>query len=208
MPRHSPYALLSLNYFCILISIYSVLVYAWIAVYHTCSFLAKLFLFTLFYGKTWFRISRLILFPFTFVCHVCHTNSFELIWIHLIRFSMNVRLTSSLSFTVTWSSIKYLWNLTILSLTSLDRKWWAWVDSNHRPRAYQARALTSWATSPQAVPVPYSLLLQLSSGAFTRSHALTLPYSVKSLRFPLQFCFKSQLFGFRLQLCSVWSLTT
>ena len=106
MPRHSPYALLSLNYFCILISIYSVLVYAWIAVYHTCSFLAKLFLFTLFYGKTWFRISRLILFPFTFVCHVCHTNSFELIWIHLIRFSMNIRLTSSLSFTVTWIYIQ------------------------------------------------------------------------------------------------------
>jgi len=41
------------------------------------------------------------------------------------------------------------------------------------------------------VPVPYSLLLQLSSGAFTRSHALTLPYSVKSLRFPLQFCFRA-----------------
>ena len=114
MPRHSPYALLSLNYFCILISIYSVLVYAWIAVYHTCSLIldevffisssGKIVFFYPIYGKTWFRISRLILFPFTFVCHVCHTNSFELIWIHLIRFSMNIRLTSSLSFTVTWSS--------------------------------------------------------------------------------------------------------
>ena len=125
MPRHSPYALLSLNYFCILISIYSVLVYAWIAVYHTCSLIldevffsssGKIVFFYPIYGKTWFRISRLILFPFTFVCHVCHTNSFELIWIHLIRFSMNIRLTSSLSFTVTWSLIKYLWNLTIYHL--------------------------------------------------------------------------------------------
>ena len=75
-----------------------------------CIILAVLFgkivSFTLFYGKTWFRISRLILFPFTFVCHVCHTNSFELIWIHLIRFSMNIRLTSSLSFTVTWIYIQ------------------------------------------------------------------------------------------------------
>ena len=26
--------------------------------------------------------------------------------------------------------------------------WWAQVDSNHRPRAYQARALTCWAMSP------------------------------------------------------------
>ena len=25
---------------------------------------------------------------------------------------------------------------------------WAWVDSNHRPHAYQACALTTWATSP------------------------------------------------------------
>ena len=106
----------------------------------------KIVFFYPFYGKTWFRISRLILFPFTFVCHVCHTNSFELIWIHLIRFSMNIRLTSSLSFTVTWFLIKYLWNLTTVSLTS--SKWWAQVDSNHRPRAYQARALTSWAMSP------------------------------------------------------------
>ena len=28
------------------------------------------------------------------------------------------------------------------------RYWWAQVDSNHRPRAYQARALTTWAMSP------------------------------------------------------------
>ena len=27
-------------------------------------------------------------------------------------------------------------------------RWWAQVDSNHRPRAYQARALTTWAMSP------------------------------------------------------------
>ena len=28
--------------------------------------------------------------------------------------------------------------------------WWAQVDSNHRPRAYQARALTCWAMSPSS----------------------------------------------------------
>ena len=36
---------------------------------------------------------------------------------------------------------------------------WAWVDSNHRPHAYQACALTGWATSPSILaatcsPVP------------------------------------------------------
>ena len=29
--------------------------------------------------------------------------------------------------------------------------WWAQVDSNHRPHAYQACALTTWAMSPQKV---------------------------------------------------------
>jgi hypothetical protein len=27
-------------------------------------------------------------------------------------------------------------------------RWWAWVDSNYRPHAYQACALTNWATGP------------------------------------------------------------
>jgi len=39
--------------------------------------LTKLF-FTL-NRKTWFRFHDIFVFPFTFVCHVCHTNSFELI---------------------------------------------------------------------------------------------------------------------------------
>ena len=60
-----------------------------------CIILAVLFgkivSFTLFYGKTWFRISRLILFPFTFVCHVCHIYSLKNQYvISLIRFSMSI----------------------------------------------------------------------------------------------------------------------
>ena len=31
---------------------------------------------------------------------------------------------------------------------SLLQSWWAWEDSNLRPHAYQACALTTWATSP------------------------------------------------------------
>ena len=29
--------------------------------------------------------------------------------------------------------------------------WWTWMDSNHRPHAYQACALTSWATGPYII---------------------------------------------------------
>ena len=36
----------------------------------------------------------------------------------------------------------------LFSVTYLNSDWWAQVDSNHRPRAYQARALTTWAMSP------------------------------------------------------------
>ena len=76
----------------------------------------------------------------------------------LIRFSMNIPLNLfKLSFTVTWFTIKSLWRLICSS--------WAQVDSNHRPRAYQARALTSWAMSPQAVLVPLQLALELSHGS-------------------------------------------
>ena len=64
----------------------------------------------------------------------------------LIRFSMNIPLNL---FQIKLYSyliyIKSLWRLICSS--------WAQVDSNHRPRAYQARALTSWAMSPQAVSV-------------------------------------------------------
>ena len=45
--------------------------------------------------------------------------------------------------------------------------WWAQVDSNHRPRAYQARALTCWAMSPFSLPMYlfhlFAIFVKLSS---------------------------------------------
>ncbi len=38
-----------------------------------------------------------------------------------------------------------IWSLTLKESLKL---WWTWVDSNHRPHAYQACALTCWATGP------------------------------------------------------------
>ena len=95
MPRHSPYALLCLNYL-EQVSLFSGSrrCFAWIAVFILAVSLAKLFSFTL-YGKTWFLLEDFTLrliscFPY-FVCHVCHIHSFESIWSSLIRFSMNIR---------------------------------------------------------------------------------------------------------------------
>ena len=60
--------------------------------------------------------------------------------IYFIRFSMN---TYSLRFI-------FFWRVKSEELIDdfLLKVWWAQVDSNHRPRAYQARALTTWAMSP------------------------------------------------------------
>ena len=88
-----------LQYFLYILWYTSVLI-AWIAVFHTCSeylsiFLTKLFSFTL-NRKTWFRFHDIFVFPFTFVCHVCHTNSFELIcYKFLFGFQWTFRLTLS-----------------------------------------------------------------------------------------------------------------
>ena len=46
-------------------------------------------------------------------------------------------------------------------LYRLSSVWSVWMDSNHRPRAYQARALTTWATDRSlgfSWFVPFSLL--------------------------------------------------
>ena len=75
---------------------------------------------------------------------------------YFIRFSMNIfqnnglRCFEKASF-AWWTSSSPCFrkdaNLAPLYHHSVQR-WWAQVDSNHRPRAYQARALTTWAMSP------------------------------------------------------------
>ena len=60
-----------------------------------------------------------------------------------IRFSMNIFFTKHPS---GWSLCFWLSYPRCLAPDTVG--WWAQVDSNHRPRAYQARALTTWAMSP------------------------------------------------------------
>ena len=47
---------------------------------------------------------------------------------------------------------------------SFDKKWWwAWQDLNLRPHAYQACALTNWATSPHKKTNPLRAYFRLCS---------------------------------------------
>ena len=53
--------------------------------------------------------------------------------------------------------------LSSLLLHCLFTNPWAWVDLNHRPHAYQACALTNWATDPKLLQLRSTLRVLLSS---------------------------------------------
>ena len=55
----------------------------------------------------------------------------------------------------------------VLYHLSQGRIWCWWMDSNHRPRAYQARALTDWATPASGTPER-----TWTPNTVVRSHAL------------------------------------
>ena len=104
MPRHSPYALLRLNYLYVSPRInITVLISLELLCFILCSlktflraFMAKLFVLPFkFRQKNLISILSIFSFSLYFVCHVCHTDSFYRINMqYLIRFSMNFSLTS------------------------------------------------------------------------------------------------------------------
>ena len=149
MPRHSPYALLCLNYLfkSDLRSFLKLFSLAWIAMSSYIFLFTVTLAFVYFawrnfntfvtcftnYGKTWFFD-----FSWFFPYLVCHVLLFGFQWASK---PSNFRLSG---FTTT--TYRYL---VFVKTDNLSVAWlWAQVDSNHRPRAYQARALTCWAMSP------------------------------------------------------------
>ena len=60
--------------------------------------------------------------------------------------------------------------------TKLTHLWWAWVDLNYRPHAYQACALTNWATGP--LVLSFSLLFSLHQAISVRTSIFTLSLSL------------------------------
>ena len=130
MPRHSPCALVRLNFLTDFYSACSLELLSFLkqisfaAKKHLSSFLRSTFRwncnFTHFLGKTKL-ISQFC--PLKSVRFLLILSKF--LWIILYSYSIvKVHHTSDFS-SVLWS---------------------VWMDSNHRPRAYQARALTTWAT--------------------------------------------------------------
>ena len=82
------------------------------------------------YGKTWF-VSHFMFFPYL----VCHVLLFGFQWASK---PSNFFVCQALQF------LEFLQDP--VKTDNLSVAWlWAQVDSNHRPRAYQARALTCWA---------------------------------------------------------------
>ena len=94
-------------------------------------------------------------------CSICYPQFQERPWSFWLcnRCFKNLLISKSLSFFLTICSFLYSFfirfskNKSTQSAESLApllgaaaRRWSVWVDSNHRPRAYQARALTTWAT--------------------------------------------------------------
>ena len=137
MPRHSPYALIRLNFpfsdrFRSLGSLRS-------------SWIAWVSLNIFFLGYFLFAVKRLFFLLCIDLLSTSRWNCFTLPYFYrktytnlliFVLFVCSFSYSSIFSFFIRFSMIK---SLPLLS------GWLAQVDSNHRPRAYQARALTTWA---------------------------------------------------------------
>ena len=121
MPRHSPYALFRLNFSYSMNDL------------HSCAFLANNF----------FGCLLLLISPF--VQNVVFTNYTEKPCVISFLLSKITLVFSQLSVSFSFF-IRFSMNIFLLTFSNV--RWWAQVDSNHRPHAYQACALTTWAMSP------------------------------------------------------------
>ena len=99
-------------------------------------------------------LSLLLKLLLTFSCFINQISFTLLIWKFL--FAFRTRLYSLIeTLTICYAVVNLLLsklNRVRFGLASpylsLTRLWWAQMDSDHRPHAYQACALTSWAMSP------------------------------------------------------------
>ena len=166
MPRHSPYALVHLN-FLASSSLYELLEFHKTNnCYFGFSLQWKGFILFIF---DWFTppFGEIVIFypnlerPFLILAVSLKFKLSSYLFVSyssilFIRFSMNV--SQSFFLCAWWAQTRIALQRTASYMRSMERfglfprnfrcVWWAQVDSNHRPRAYQARALTTWAMSP------------------------------------------------------------
>ena len=138
MPRHSPYALLRLNLFLVLESNFFELLEFRKQIFRLSSRYALKKLSLCFSSYLWilfFHLSVKLFLPF-----LERPNSLLTI-ANLVK-NFVLLICSFLLFNILYS----VFNEHNSSLVKISLYWSAWMDSNHRPHAYQACALTTWAT--------------------------------------------------------------
>ena len=133
MPRHSPYALIRLNFIRLVLSIFSL---------ELLEFLEHFFRFVNSCEKVLSFCSWISFSTFRWNCNFTQIGKTYNFFANLVK-----NYLSSYLF-VSYSSILFIRFSMNITLAADTVGWWAQVDSNHRPRAYQARALTTWAMSP------------------------------------------------------------
>ena len=137
MPRHSLYALLRFT-ICFLVTFAFSYDFPTFAVFHPTWFLMS-FLYLLVvssFSSCFLSIlfSSCFLFSALFQEQISKDKSKLIFWYTLLKcISFRQPLFSFVSFSF---------------FSKKKRKWWAQMDSNHRPHAYQACALTTWAMRP------------------------------------------------------------
>ena len=138
MPRHSPYALIRLNF---LFSFF------WTSSLELLEFLLKQ-MFLVFFAVKRFDPFYVVFRPVWYLyhtfgnCSFCYPNLERPILISLLKCVLFYLFVSTQLYFIRFSMNAFFLRALLLE------SWWAQVDSNHRPRAYQARALTTWAMSP------------------------------------------------------------
>ena len=81
------------------------------------------------------------------------------------------------------------------SVKSFFRKWWAWLDSNRWPCAYQAHALTNWATRPtKLVELRRVELLTYSLQSYRSTNWATAPSWIRVPICDFEFKIRNQTF--------------
>ena len=136
MPRHSPYALVRLNF------LYNVLTILWFS-------LNCLSFFELYVQDYWLSFAWKDFYsPFALVLSYFHLSVKLYHTFVCIPFSFG-KTKLSLRLFVLFCSFSTQIFLLFDCQRSLQTCvcWSVWMDSNHRPRAYQARALATWATN-------------------------------------------------------------
>ena len=152
MPRHSPYALYSLNSFVLVLYklLFAIYCLSFVSIISILDCFSRLWKSYAFFYLEFFHLDIVSLTcKAYFVLANCSYPRFLerpfCYWLKLIFILKTVFLN-------------YLFVLLYLLYSVFNEHlhakhfcvfcWWAQMDSNHRPRAYQARALATWAMSP------------------------------------------------------------